>query len=699
MLRVLPLSGAPERSRRLLCFRKNVAPPATPSRPLGGWTRVCVVALLVAYAAMAYTASLTKGCSFDEAQQLAVGYNVWLNADYRIEGANGDFIKRWATLPYLISRPNFVDRDDPAWKRGDAYELGRRFFFDVGNQPERLLRQGRAMVVVLGVVAGWLVFAWSRALFGTAGGLVSLGLFAFSPHMLALGAIVSTDMAVTLLLLASTRCVWGLLHEVTLARGVVSLGVVGLLVLAKLSALVIIPITVALVAVRLWAGGSLWVAWRGRRWELVGRRPQVAVIGAMVVLHGVGGWVAIWAHNGFRYEARPGPSETGPFSSPPEPGDSAISAFAAAADWAERTHFFPEGFQRGLDELVGNTGSLPAFMGGEWRAGGWRSFFPYTLWVKSSPSLLGLVGAAGFFLWSGWRRRRARPQGSTHPSAYDLFPVMALGGVYLAVAMTQNINIGHRHVLPVYPALFVFAGGAVRWAQAAGGRVALAALLGWMGWDSWAVRPDYLAYFGAQAGGPAKGYTRLVDSSLDWGMDLPGLKRWLERHDPRGEVPVYLAYFGTDDPGYYGIKARRLPGFFDVVRTTSSKPIGPGYYAISASLYQGVYTALLGGWSHESERAYRQARSNLESLQPASMRARTWEASVKVHGPDFWTKEFYVYRQLRFARLCAWLRTKGRSAHHVGHTIFIWKLDQAALDEALLGPPIELTNGPLVFRW
>jgi hypothetical protein len=114
---------------------------------------VCVVALLVAYAAMAYTASLAKGCSFDEAQQLAVGYNVWLNADYRIEGANGDFIKRWATLPYLISRPDFVDRDDPAWKRGDAYELGRRFFFDVGNQPERLLRQGRAMVVVLGVVA------------------------------------------------------------------------------------------------------------------------------------------------------------------------------------------------------------------------------------------------------------------------------------------------------------------------------------------------------------------------------------------------------------------------------------------------------------------------------------------------------------------------------------------------------------------
>ena len=187
MLQVLPLSGAPESSRRLLWFRKIVATQAASPRPFGGWTWVCVVALLIAYAAMSYTASFTKGVSFDEGQQLAVGYNIWLNDDYRIEGANGDFIKRWATLPFLLSRPTFVGRDDPHWQRGEAYQMGNRFFFGLGNQPEALLWQGRAMVVLLGVATGWLVFAWSRALFGTAGGLVALVVFASSPHMLALG--------------------------------------------------------------------------------------------------------------------------------------------------------------------------------------------------------------------------------------------------------------------------------------------------------------------------------------------------------------------------------------------------------------------------------------------------------------------------------------------------------------------------------
>jgi len=74
------------------------------------------------------------------------------------------------------------------------------------------------------------------------------------------------------------------------------------------------------------------------------------------------------------------------------------------------------------------------------------------------------------------------------------------------------------------------------------------------------VRRDYLAYFNQVAAGPKNGYKHLVDSSLDWGQDLPALRSWLAQNPDRfGTGQRYLAYFGTALPEWYGIKATSLP--------------------------------------------------------------------------------------------------------------------------------------------
>lgn len=661
------------------------------------WVGWAAAGLLIAYAAMAYSAALTKGLSFDEGQQLAVGYNIWLNDDYRIEGANGDFIKRWATLPYLVSRPNFVGRDDPYWRRAEPYEVGYRFFFGVGNRPEALLRQSRAMVVWLGVATGWLVFAYSKKLFGPVGGLISLGLFSFSPHMLAFGGIVSTDMSITLLLFAATGCIWRLLHEVTWGGLLLSLAVVGLLVLAKLSALVIIPITAVMVVVKLLGGRALQVRWRGRQWTMIDRRAQAGVFAALVVLHGASGWTAIWAHYGFRHAATPDPSDATLTLRPRPSRGTGSPAVATAVAWTQRVHFFPEGFQRGVNELLDSVDHLGAFMAGDWRLGGWRSFFPYAIWVKTRPALMLMVVLAGAMWWAARRKPWNVMAGQHAPSAYDMVPHLTLAAVYLTVAMAENINLGHRHVLPIYPSLYVIAGGAALAWRAGWGRVVVAGLLAWMARDSLAVRPNYLAYFGPQAGGPEQGYVHLVDSSLDWGMDLPDLKRWIDEHNPAGREPVFLGYFGSDSPEHYGIKAKYLPGLFDWQRRPMSI-LRPGYYAISASLLQGVYTASFGPWSKESERTYRTVLQNFEALNQTKPGSPERNAFLRRYPGVSWADELYVFRHLRFARLCAWLRHQGPPPHQVGHTIFIWRLDQTALQAALLGPPVELTDRPLVLR-
>ena len=82
--------------------------------------------------------------------------------------------------------------------------------------------------------------------------------------------------------------------------------------------------------------------------------------------------------------------------------------------------------------------------------------------------------------------------------------------------------------------------------------IATLILVAWHALESVNIRPNYLAYFNQLAGGPSQGYKHLADSSLDWGQDLPALKKWLDGQGLQqpGGSGVYLSYFGTARPEY-----------------------------------------------------------------------------------------------------------------------------------------------------
>jgi hypothetical protein len=77
-----------------------------------------------------------------------------------------------------------------------------------------------------------------------------------------------------------------------------------------------------------------------------------------------------------------------------------------------------------------------------------------------------------------------------------------------------------------------------------------------------------LAYFNEFIGGPKNGYKYLVDSNLDWGQDLKGLKHYMEE---RGIERIKLGYFGSADAAYYGIN-------YDYLPSVGLAPTEPGQY-------------------------------------------------------------------------------------------------------------------------
>jgi hypothetical protein len=116
-------------------------------------------------------------------------------------------------------------------------------------------------------------------------------------------------------------------------------------------------------------------------------------------------------------------------------------------------------------------------------------------------------------------------------------------GILLVASFVSHINIGVRHILPVYMGFAIVAGaGASRLLQLAQtsnrARWVLGGLLFWMIGTSALSHPDYLPYFNALAGSEPEQI--LVDSDLDWGQDL---KRLTQRLQELGAREVAFTQF------------------------------------------------------------------------------------------------------------------------------------------------------------
>ena len=184
-----------------------------------------------------------------------------------------------------------------------------------------------------------------------------------------------------------------------------------------------------------------------------------------------------------------------------------------------------------------------------------------------------------------------------------------------------------------------------------------------------------------------------MDSSLDWGQDLPGLRRWLANDLPTSmrDQPVYLSYFGTGSPPYYGLETKWLPGIPDATpQPHVVAPLEPGTYCISATMLQCVYAGHPGPWTERSEAAYQALAhevARFETIQKVDPQILERMAATPEAAPELkkLKKVFDLYEHFRLDRLLAYLREREPDAE-VGYSILIYYLDAKALDAALVGP-------------
>ncbi len=541
------------------------------------WAILLVFCIL--FSLQVILAAVQQSATFDEPVNLATGYVALRFGDHRLMPQNLPLVKLLAALPLLLADVRMPEPPHP-WTDASRYAFAHSFLYEV-NDADRLLLLGRLAVLPLALLLGGLVFRWTRELFGRPAAAAALALYCFEPSILAQAGLVTTDLAVTCLMFGTVYGLYRVTQDgITLPRLLLPGLALGLALLTKFTLPPFLLILLVLALAASLAAPPLSLRLSGLPpGQVKGWGRKLAALLMVLLGWGLVAYGVIWAMYGFSYEATvtPGFSYPAPWSEvlPRRP------ALRATLLWVRETRLLPEEYLYGLSYLVAKSGRFVTFLMGEIRFGGWWYFFPVTFLLKTPVAFLLLIGVALGVQARRWRQDPLR-------AAFLLLPVL----VYFPLISVSGWNIGHRHLLPIYPFLFLWVGGLLPWAWqfTRGGRWVqgfLGVLAAWYLAAALWIAPHYLAYFNELVGGPDQGYKYLVDSNLDWGQDLKGLKRYMDAH---GIDRVWLSYFGSASPDYYGIGYNYLPSYH--IFKPSRDRLPTPFVAISATNLQGLY--LLG---------------------------------------------------------------------------------------------------------
>jgi hypothetical protein len=640
-----------------------------------------VFVVLALHAWLALSAMREKSAIVDEMAHLTGGHAIWAKGDYRLQPENGNLPQRWEALPAWLGDVRLPPPEHHGWHQPNVWSLGHAYFNEIGNNLATLLRDGRAMNVLWSLATGVLIFTWTRRLFGASGAWVALLFWCFCPTFLAHGALATSDVCMTFFMLASVGAYWRHLQDFRRGTLLLSAVLLGLAFVAKYSA-VLLPIMLAPLA-------ALWI-WDDRR---ISRQPRAglqtrfgrarAVLGSTIV-HLAVIIAVIWLFHGFRFLPNTDPTLVNDYTRPWATVLASIGGpMAAALRFARHFHLLPDAYLYGFAFVVDLAQMRGEFLNGATGFTGWVEFFPYAFLVKTPFAVLAGMVAVVVVIARRWRRMPT----AVARDAMRVAPLLSLFIVYWAFSLTSHLNIGQRHLLPTYPVIFI-ALGALGWATARwshASRWLVAVLLIGQVAESTSIRPHYLAYFNALAGGPSQGYRHLVDSSLDWGQDLPGLAAWLRNHHlPDAATPVYLAYFGSDDPRYYGIDAIAMVPLLQHPALLPWYRMRPGVYCISATMLSQAYSPIRSSWSDALEKEYQDLRATEPALMDYAAhpeRRAEWEKAVSA---EKWTQLWERFEQLRFTRFCYYLRAREPDAQ-IGYSINVYRVTEAELAAAVEG--------------
>src|SRR5574341_60332 len=373
----------------------------------------------------------------------------------------------------------------------------------------------RLVTILFSACVAYLVFHWSRALYGFYAGLASLLLYVFDPNLIAHSQLVTTDVYAAGFVLIASFWMWKFAGERNLYNGLMCACALGLSQLAKYSTIVLLPLF--MLALVLHDLPTQIAGFRSKGASVIGKSLGRLAFYVAIALASI----MLFVNLGFLFYKSFFPLKDYQFSS------DVFQALQKVSALRNVRVPFPYPYLQGLDLVSSRerTG-WRVYLLGQLRAG---DRFPGYYFVASALKVpiatqVVLVAAWAMFLLVQQRRGTFLKN-----EVFLLLPVLFYT-IYFNFFYKSQLGI--RFYLIVFPLLYVFAGGLFsRWQEFSRRRkFAAFALLGYLIVSVLSYYPFYLAYFNEIVWDRKYAYKYLVDSNLDWAQGGYYLKDYFSAH-------------------------------------------------------------------------------------------------------------------------------------------------------------------------
>lgn len=467
--------------------------------------------------------------------------------------ANPPLIRELSALPLLFLNPS-LPLDSKAWEENEASVFGKEFFYKYNDNSDQLVLWARIPIAMLSFILGFLVFLWSKRLYGNSGGILSLSLYSFSPNIVAFAGLSTTDLGAALFIFASLFCFYLYTKKQSFSLLAGTGVLLGFALASKYVSIFLIPIFVFLAIIRIGFRKSFVIL------------SYIFLIGAIVL------------YGSYFFETKPLIKNAPDIREKIEYIKDFVGKFQLdkigldkekALYMAQKVPVPLSAYTVGLLGVMNQSSQgWKSFLLGKYSEKGFWNYFLVAFMSKSTlPTIVCLFFSTILLI----KRRKY----SIIDELFLIVPIV----LFFIIVSRGKVQVGIRHLLQIYPFIFVFIGGILCAPIRDGLKYFFIFVISCLQILSLMTAFPYpISYFNELCGGPDNGYKILRDSNVDWGHGLKALKDYMARNNID---KVKLLYFGSADPAYYNIQ-------FDALKKTEFKIPEKGIYAISANYIDWV---------------------------------------------------------------------------------------------------------------
>jgi hypothetical protein len=512
----------------------------------GAWLyRVTLVVILAAFVLLDLSLLDRRSMMVDDTMHIPSGYSYLKTHDFRLNEEHPPFIKVLSAIGLEHVQPE-LPLDSEGWTKaeqpGDPDDGTNTFCGDFfhrnADKFEQIIYWARLPMIIIPILLGIAVWVFTRNLFGDATAVLAVFFLLSEPNTIANSTFVQNDLAAALAVFCFVIALRYYLQKPTFFRAALLGLSIAFGLLTKHSLAVLVPVTIVLLA-----GHAVW-----RRFKF--KEHLCRHLGFALLILACGYFVFI---AGYGFDVSYIDDDEAAFIS---------EWLKITGDWSDTFQDFivhlpimlPKYYLYGMDLVMNDVqNGRPAFLLGKVSQTGWWYYFPVAFVLKTTiPFLLLTISGITWTVWSAVKRRWL-------DGLYLVVPPLA----YFGLSMTSHLDIGVRHVMPVFPFFAVMGAAAVnaflnseklksgQLSKIFAGALAVAMLF-----IAIMTFPDYTTYFSPLAGGSSNGWRLLSDSNVETGQDVNTLAAFLKS---RGETEVEGLFVGSGYIEYYGVDNCEIP--------------------------------------------------------------------------------------------------------------------------------------------